>query len=147
MKVCSKCKRDKGEDEFHKSKSKKDGLQSYCKICLNDNAKRDYKENNRKELFTKRAKCKRNEVVELCNDIRAANGCSLCDEETVCCLDFHHLDPSKKDTNISFLAYAKSKDRMLAEMKKCVVLCSNCHRKVHAGLLEVNESHLCEITQ
>ncbi|WNL63194.1 hypothetical protein [Citrobacter phage Tr1] len=27
------------------------------------------------------------------------------------------------------------KEKLIAEIKKCVLLCSNCHREVHAGLL------------
>ena len=33
MKWCPKCKQDKGLSEFHKNRSSKDGLQSWCKIC------------------------------------------------------------------------------------------------------------------
>lgn len=33
MKKCSKCKIDKGLDEFHKNKAQKDGLCNQCKAC------------------------------------------------------------------------------------------------------------------
>ncbi len=33
-KKCSKCKEDKNLTDFHKNKSKKDGLQIYCKPCM-----------------------------------------------------------------------------------------------------------------
>lgn len=45
--------------------------------------------------------------------------------------DFHHLDPSQKDFSISTRA---SWNAIVVELKKCVLLCSNCHREVHAGL-------------
>ena len=48
-------------------------------------------------------------------------------------LDFHHLDPKEKDFEISGKSYAM--DRLLKEVDKCVLLCSNCHREVHAGYL------------
>lgn len=47
-------------------------------------------------------------------------------------MDFHHLNPTEKDFNIS--------DRMTSfeairpELDKCVLLCSCCHREVHDGL-------------
>ena len=145
MKVCSKCKQEKDLDEFHKCKSKRDGRQPYCKICLNKNSKRDYRENNRKDTFAQRAKIKRREVRVLFDHIRTENACALCGEDTACCLDFHHPNPQEKEASVAYFAYAKSKPRMIAEMKKCVVLCSNCHRKVHAGLLKVDKSHLCEV--
>ena len=44
--------------------------------------------------------------------------------------DFHHVDPSKKDINPTQLRF--SFERMKAELKKCVLLCANCHRIRHA---------------
>lgn len=43
--------------------------------------------------------------------------------------DFHHLDPSQKD-----LAIAAQREWSVveAELTKCVLLCSNCHRIRHA---------------
>lgn len=63
------------------------------------------------------------------------DGCSACNESDPCCLDFHHLDPNSKDKKISQLIKYGSKKRILKEASKCIVLCSNCHRKTHAGRL------------
>lgn len=47
-------------------------------------------------------------------------------------IEFHHLDPAKKDiTWGSFRANIKSLNTILHEMKKCVLLCSNCHKELH----------------
>lgn len=63
-------------------------------------------------------------------------GCSFCSEQESCCLDFHHLDPSKKEINPSRMARNTwPMARMLKELEKCIVVCSNCHRKIHAGIL------------
>jgi hypothetical protein len=43
-------------------------------------------------------------------------------------LDFHHM--SGKEFSISSKSSWK---RIEAELLKCVLLCSNCHREVHAG--------------
>ena len=55
-----------------------------------------------------------------------------------CCYDFHHLNPEEKDFNISNPQTngAKSWFKVRDELKKCVLLCANCHRLVHAGLIE-----------
>jgi hypothetical protein len=109
MKVCAKCKTEKDFDEFHKDKSKNDGRQSYCKKCLTDAAKKDYKENGRKALFIERANERKQELKALLNEIRTHNGCAFCDERELCCMDFHHLDPSQKMSTCHTCANAKAR--------------------------------------
>ena len=53
-------------------------------------------------------------------------------------LDFHHLDPLEKENTISrLMAGSYSITTVLQELKKCVCLCSNCHREFH--WLQANE--------
>lgn len=49
-------------------------------------------------------------------------------------LEFHHTDPTKKDFNISSKGHTRSWNRVQAELDKCVMLCANCHREIHAEL-------------
>lgn len=45
--------------------------------------------------------------------------------------DFHHYDPREKDFVISSrMAWSEALE---AELKKCILLCANCHREAHAG--------------
>jgi len=53
-------------------------------------------------------------------------------------LEFHHLDPSQKDFNIR--KSIRRWDVIVAEAKKCVCLCSNCHEEFHDGLWEMSKS-------
>lgn len=46
--------------------------------------------------------------------------------------DFHHLDPTTKE--ISYNLRHRSFESALKEVKKCIMLCSNCHRIEHARL-------------
>lgn len=57
-----------------------------------------------------------------------------------CCYDFHHLDPTIKDFTISSCNTngAKSWLKIRDELKKCAVLCSNCHRLLHNGFVEID---------
>lgn len=58
-KICSKCKVEKSVEEFYKARSKKDGLQSQCKLCTKghyENSReerreyaREYRKNNREQ--------------------------------------------------------------------------------------------------
>ena len=54
-------------------------------------------------------------------------------------LDFHHLDPSQKEFGISMDGITRSWERVQKELDKCVLVCSNCHREIHAGLLQPSE--------
>jgi hypothetical protein len=60
--------------------------------------------------------------------------CSMCGFQTnvLSVYDFHHLDPSKKEVNKQERIVAFSGEKMMAELKKCILVCSNCHRIIHA---------------
>ena len=47
-------------------------------------------------------------------------------------LEFHHLDSSGKDFSISAKGYTRSWIKVKEELDKCILLCANCHREVHA---------------
>jgi len=49
-----------------------------------------------------------------------------------CALDIHHIDPSIKDKNFNHMR-GWCKERILNEIKNCVLLCRNCHAEVHSG--------------
>ena len=57
-------------------------------------------------------------------------GCSRCDETDPACLDFPHRDPASKHRSVSYMVNY-SRERLLAEIDKCDLLCCNCHRKQH----------------
>ncbi len=64
--------------------------------------------------------------------------CGLVDELPV--YDAHHLDPSQKEFNITTRRAEADWDVVKAELDKCVLLCANCHRKVHAGFISFENS-------
>lgn len=47
-------------------------------------------------------------------------------------MEFHHLDPSQKSFSISG-KYNLSWEKLKEELDKCILLCSNCHKKRHAN--------------
>ena len=61
-----------------------------------------------------------------------SNGCIVCGEKDPACLDFHHLHD--KSFNIGNKCRDRSVDSIKNEVDKCVVLCANCHRKLHHNL-------------
>lgn len=53
-------------------------------------------------------------------------------------LEFHHTNPSEKEYAPSYLINSRSVEQAMKELSKCVMLCSNCHREVHADLLDIS---------
>jgi hypothetical protein len=58
-----------------------------------------------------------------------------------CMMDFDHRDRSKKTMEISKLIRLRpSKAKLLAEIAKCQVVCSNCHRlRTYIAQVEINK--------
>ena len=54
-------------------------------------------------------------------------------------LEFHHLDPKGKDFGLGANGLTRSWKRTLKELAKCVLVCSNCHKEIHAGLLQPSQ--------
>lgn len=52
-------------------------------------------------------------------------------------LDFHHVDPAAKEFAIGG-HHTAGADRLRAELDKCVLLCSNCHRELHTAIEAVS---------
>lgn len=63
--------------------------------------------------------------------------CCLCGyNRCLRALSAHHLDPSQKDFNIGQAkANPKSWSKIVSELRKCVLLCKNCHDEVHDGIV------------
>jgi len=58
--------------------------------------------------------------------------CEICKESDSRCLDFHHTDPKTKEKSINEMVRNMTPiEKIQEEIKKCSVLCANCHRKVH----------------
>lgn len=62
--------------------------------------------------------------------------CAACNQSyDACVMDLHHLDPSVKDSSVSKLMKSSSYSKLQEEIDKCVCLCANCHRMLHAGII------------
>ena len=70
-------------------------------------------------------------LVSLCG-----GGCKVCGyNRCIDALEFHHLDPSKKDFEISEKRHSFAKK--LQEAQKCILVCCRCHREIGAGMVSV----------
>lgn len=114
-KTCPACNKEKTIDEFYVRKNRKDPS-PYCKEC------------SRKEGTT-RARLKKIKAVDYKGGKCQECGYSKC----IGALEFHHIDPSIKESNISRMY--NTWDKIKLELDKCVLLCNRCHREVEDGIL------------
>lgn len=60
------------------------------------------------------------------------NGCAICGyNECVACLDFHHINPQDKKFQVDLNGMSRRSDSIAEETNKCILLCKNCHAKIH----------------
>ena len=152
FKLCYKCGRTLSIQMFSKNVWKKDQHSEICKDCMSKYHKeryhtiakeskkrtKEWAKNNKDKVYLRN---KQNIIIRknLINKYKKANGCYFCGESNPTVLDFHHKDPSKKDYSVSNMV-GGSEDKMWKEVKKCIVVCSNCHRKLHAGEIHYNKT-------
>lgn len=88
----------------------------YCVRCYSAQRKRE----RRAEIKHKAIKYK-------------GGSCAKCGYDAdISALEFHHVDPSAKEFNISKHALGKPWKEVKQELNKCILLCANCHREVHS---------------
>lgn len=69
--------------------------------------------------------------------------CQICGyNRTHKALEFHHIDPNEKEMGFGETRANNVKWAILIEeLKKCILLCSNCHKEVHEGITELPKSY------
>lgn len=132
MKQCTLCDGHFPEEEFAFKNKLKGIRNARCNECRRQGNRAAYYKN--KDHHIKRIANNNKKHAEWFADIKSQLKCCVCGENEISCLDFHHLDPGEKDFNLSN-AWQFGKQRVLNEINKCACLCSNCHRKYHAGKL------------
>lgn len=131
--TCTKCGEEKDLSGFHKHKKGLYGVHERCKVCRGEERRQHYID-NKSEILLKE-KHHYNKKRQWMDDQKKP--CIICGEAEKVCIDFHHLDPKEKDFTIGANS-RKTKDALQKEIDKCVCLCANCHRKVHAGLIDLS---------
>ena len=100
----------------------RDKMRAYRRKYYHDNKETE------KARITKR----KQELQKWFHEYKKTLRCEECGESHVGCLDFHHKDRSEKEICLSgVIQQGWCKERIMKEVEKCIVLCSNCHRKLH----------------
>ena len=142
MKLCTRCGKRKSCREFNKSTRRKDGLQIYCRECQNAHDRELYDSSpKRRKLVRERNRAHMDAITEYTNEIKQNSGCALCGEREVVCLQFHHVRRGNKNASVAETGkLGWSLEMVKKEIKKCVVLCANCHLKLHRGKITLASS-------
>lgn len=93
------------------------GFREYCNLCQSEKIKT-------------RVESHREKARELLGRECRVCGYSRCESA----LEYHHLDPTKKEGTPSKIMY-RSWEKVEKELSNCILLCANCHREVHEGLV------------
>lgn len=132
-KTCGRCRREKSVDEFHRQSKTHDGRQTVCKLCKRVIDCERYSEDSRKRQKNDEY---RDRIRQAITEYKlSAGGCKYCDEKEPVALDLHHPETDKEFNVSQWQKLGKGFEAVVMEMKKCDVVCSNCHRKLHAGLI------------
>ena len=123
---------------YHKQyyQDNKENKTAYNKQYNEDNKKektaynKQYNEDNKKEVVNKRYK--RNLEIFEYKGGECAH-CKIREPDQLEIYDYHHVDPSTKLHPVCRIMQGPI-ERLIAEVDKCLLLCSNCHRKEHARL-------------
>ena len=140
---CSKCKKVLPLTDFNTVKGKP---RAYCKDCTRSEGRKSAKKRYHREgngIRAKRAAFARLILAE------ANRGCYLCGyNQFLSALEYHHFEKLSfriPDKYLSILG--SSGDSQLAhatdmsnELKKCEVVCANCHNAIHAGEIDIHGS-------
>lgn len=135
MKICSKCGLNKALSEFYVKDSRKNKLHAQCKSCFKEHRKtycaKHYEQY--KEQYRARAKISRKKRTDQFHNNMLAylqgKVCNNCGENDIRVLEFDHLDPLTKKFGIGqSLRLGYTWSQALDEIKKCQILCANCHK-------------------
>ena len=130
MPICTRCQRDKPEDQFSFRNRATKKRVSHCKECVKTYQRRHYRndpgqymQRNQKVFEKKRAYL----------DQEKNRPCADCGREFPSyAMDFHHREGAQKDSNLADLIKRNvSWKRLREEVAKCDVVCAVCHRIRH----------------
>ena len=123
-KECPSCKTIKPKNCFAKNVGRKDGLQSSCRECRKVYFKTHYEEN--KKYYIDKAYDRKLRIQKEFIEWLADKSCMDCGNSDIRVLEFDHR--GEKEYNVSHLVNTGRDKAAYEEIKKCDIVCANCHR-------------------
>ncbi len=91
--------------------------------------------------YLKKAVDKRRKTIKSLAIAYKGGKCQFCGyNRCTGALEFHHLNPKDKEFGLGANGLTRSWERTKKELEKCVLICSNCHKEIHAGLLQPSQA-------
>lgn len=136
MKVCTVCKIEKDEECFNWKNKALGKRQSSCRQCTKEQVDGSRKNPDgsikRKYSYPAKVKERKQANIRWFQEYKATLSCQKCGFSHPAVLDFDHRDPNQKIMEVGTLvSEGYSLEVIEAEIAKCDVLCSNCHRIRH----------------
>jgi hypothetical protein len=90
---------------------------------------------DRREYLIKAVTKRRQKIKQMAVEYKGGK-CSICGYgRCITALEFHHLDPNEKDFGVAKNGASRSWEKTKIELDKCIMVCANCHREIHEGLI------------
>lgn len=131
MKKCKMCARVLPLTEFSRKNADRETWNSYCRACQREYSRGHYARNqekhNTRRYINQRRYVARNRqlMVEYLRD-KPCVDCGLVDFVV---MEFDHVKGTKSDDVSRMLQNGTRWQRILEEIAKCDIRCSNCHRR------------------
>ena len=132
MKTCNRCNETKDEEEFHWHTRSKGIRNAICKVCRKDQYKSWWNDKGGSEIWYEKQRVSREkrriEMRQYVRDIKSKTPCADCGNiYHFAAMDFDHIEGGKI-ADVSTLVNKAMRTALMAELKKCELVCSNCHR-------------------
>ncbi len=137
-KYCPKCETYKPVGEFAFRNTTLNTRAPHCKVCYAAKRREVYHTRDKAKIKIA-VKQRKIELRKRFFEWKESLECTKCGEDDSNCLDFHHTDSKEKDIEVSSALWSNSWgwERLMKEVNKCMVVCRNCHAKIHAGTMRV----------
>jgi hypothetical protein len=126
---CYRCGESKPVEDFSWRRKKKGQRDTFCRPCRSEYGREHY-EAHRQRYIDQAAVSKRKLMLartKFLIKFFETNPCADCGEADPIVLEFDHL--RDKSFDIGPALSRRSWQSILAEMRKCEVVCANCHRR------------------
>lgn len=132
-KICGTCNQELDIVDFSLKDAKTNKRHSKCKACQKEYSKKHYTEKkvdylDKAKVNNKKYKKRNDELLVGLKEGKPCKDCGECYPHYV--MDFDHLPNFQKSENVSKMKNSSfSAKAIIEEIKKCELVCANCHRE------------------